>query len=237
MMKTASTRMAAFVRRTLIVSAALSLGLMALGCGDDGEAPAPTAKLVILHEVSDLGTAHVVADGSALATVKPSERTSAIEIAPGTHSVGIQIADAPEPLFEESVTFDAQLYLFAIRGKLQPGEGEEQLNFWKVDTTAPEVGANETAVEVVNLSSVTSAVDVYVGDTQVATESVPKTVSEFTTVAAGISTIKIFNGGADPSELPVSTGETSLPGAGATMILIVDGEGGAPLALDYLQIK
>lgn len=210
-------------------------GFAASGCGDDGAEPAPPAMahLVMLHSVSDLGEVEVLVDGAVAVTVAPGQRTEAIDVAPGTVTLGLRNPGASSALVEEDLELVAQTYFIAITG--QSGTGS--LGFWRVDKPAPAVEPGKSAIEVVSLYDGDYVFDVYVNETSVADGVISLRISDFVTVDAGTSDILVFNAGDDPSvALPIASATVSLPDGSTNMILIDNGATARSIGVDVIGI-
>lgn len=207
-----------------VLLSVLVTALVLVSCsGGGGGAEAPQASIMLLHQVSDLGTVEVLVDGEVLRKVEPGELTPKLVLPTGSHSLELRNPGAATALISEEINFQAQTYLVAFIG----ASAGNTLEFWKVDAEPPELDGDEAAVEVVSLYDGTFQFDVWAGDLMLAQATELRTAYSFQAVAAGPITISIFNTGDEPgTDLPVKTEDITLTRGSATMVLLqTDPEG------------
>ena len=108
------------------------------GGGDEIEERAdPTARVVFMHEVADLGPVEVLVDGELLRVVEPGELTGAVAVPTGTSKLSLRNPGARADLLSQSLEFVDQAYLVAITGSSVGGS----LEFFTVDAVPPALTA------------------------------------------------------------------------------------------------
>lgn len=210
---------------TMTRAACLLLLLVALvpmlgGCDEsDSE---PTAQVRFLHQVADQGTLEVLLGREVVATLRPGELTQREEVRAGDVVLALRSAGALGVLQQRPITLhEDQTHLIAFSG----AAGRGTLKTLVVDQPVPQgLQSGQSAVEVVNLLDTPVALDIYVGNTLIAANPEVGSVSEFITVPASSTTVRIFNAGSDPvRQLPAQTSTLSLASRGAVMLVLTGG--------------
>ena len=206
--------------RTLMLFLLLLFVPIVSGCGAFDEEE--TAGLQLLHGAADLGEIELLIDGEPLTGVSLNQLSDSATLEPGSHRVSIRAAGASINLLSHDQRFEAQNYLFLLKGLVQ----DQSLHLEIIDTIPPSLAKGEAAVEVVSLLQIGGELDVYVRGQPVGQRITTATPPTFSKTASGSTFIEVYNSGATPGrDFPIFSDRFELRDKHAYMLILKQREG------------